>query len=270
MSRAAKWSLTIVILLAVAAAGAALFAHEPAIPTASVDPKQFPEEQVLRGKEVASASMCVVCHTAPGGAVNAGGFHMGTPFGVIVSTNITPDAETGIGGWPFEAFERAMRRGVARDGTHLYPAFPYTSFTKMTDEDMRDLYAYMMSQPPIRNEPQATHLPFPFNQRVLMAGWNLLFLDRDPVARWRRNRRPGIAASTSRSRWATAAPAIRRATRWAPRKAASPTWAAAAPKAGSRRRSTPRPKRPSRGPSRRCSTTCVRATPTSMARRAHP
>ena len=183
MSRAAKWLLTIVILLVVVAAGAALIAHEPEIPTATVDTRQFPEEQVRRGQEVAAAGMCVVCHTAPGGQANAGGFHMETPFGVIVSTNITPDTETGIGGWSFEAFERAMRRGIARDGTHLYPAFPYTSFTKMSDEDMHDLYAYMMSQPPVRNQPQETHLPFPFNQRMLMAGWNLLFLDRDPVAK---------------------------------------------------------------------------------------
>lgn len=182
MSRAAKWSLTLVVLLVAAAAGAILYAHEPEIPVAAVDPGSFPEEQVRHGREVASAGMCAVCHTAPGGAVNAGGFHMETPFGVIVSTNITPDAETGIGGWTFEAFERAMRRGIARDGSHLYPAFPYPSFTKMTDEDVRGLYAYMMSQPPVRNQPQETHLPFPFNQRMLMAGWNLLFLDRDPVA----------------------------------------------------------------------------------------
>ncbi|VCU68422.1 Nicotinate dehydrogenase subunit B [Pigmentiphaga humi] len=182
MSRTARWTLVLVILLIVIVAGIVALVYEQEIPPAEVDAAQFPQEQIRRGQNVAAAGMCVVCHTAAGGAANAGGHRMETPFGIIVSTNITPDADTGIGAWSFDAFERAMRRGIARDGSHLYPAFPYTAFTKMSEQDMRDLYAYLMSRPPVRNEPDPTRLPFPFNIRMLMAGWNLLFLDRDPVA----------------------------------------------------------------------------------------
>src|SRR5690606_14022766 len=106
---------------------------------------------------------------------------MDTPFGTVYSTNITPDAETGIGKWSFEAFDRAMRRGVARDGSHLYPAFPYTYYTHLSPEDMQALYAHVMSQPAARAEPPKTELPFPLNIRPLMAGWNWRFLDRGPI-----------------------------------------------------------------------------------------
>ena len=98
-----------------------------------------------------------------------------TPFGIIYSTNITPDVETGIGAWSYPAFERAMREGIHRDGRHLYPAFPYTHFAKTTDADLQALYAYLMAQPPVRAETPANALAFPFNLRPLMAGWNALF-----------------------------------------------------------------------------------------------
>lgn len=103
---------------------------------------------------------------------------MATPFGTLYSTNITPDVATGIGNWSFTAFDRAMRRGIARDGRHLYPAFPYTAFSKMTDGDMQALYAYLMSQPAVRQSNPANQMRFPFNLRPLMAGWNALFLRR--------------------------------------------------------------------------------------------
>jgi nicotinate dehydrogenase subunit B len=130
-----------------------------------------------RGRLVAAAGDCVVCHTAPGGAPNAGGLKLDTPFGQIVTTNITPDPDTGIGRWSFAAFDRAMRQGVHRDGRQLYPAFPYTSFAKLTDADMQGLYAYLMTQPAVTATPPATKLAFPFNIRPLMAGWNVLFHD---------------------------------------------------------------------------------------------
>ncbi|MFB4394373.1 MULTISPECIES: molybdopterin cofactor-binding domain-containing protein [unclassified Pseudomonas] len=129
-----------------------------------------------RGRQVAAAGDCAVCHTVSGGKVNAGGLAMETPFGTLYSTNITPDPETGIGRWSFAAFERAMRQGISRDGKHLYPAFPYTSFRNINDGDMQALYAYLMSQPPVRQEAPANQMSFPFNQRPLMAGWNALFL----------------------------------------------------------------------------------------------
>ena len=75
---------------------------------------------------------------------------METPFGKVYTTNLTPDPETGIGQWSFSAFQRAMREGISRDGKHLYPAFPYTSFAKMSDDDLTALYAYLMAQPAVR------------------------------------------------------------------------------------------------------------------------
>jgi nicotinate dehydrogenase subunit B len=129
-----------------------------------------------RGRQLAAAGDCAVCHTASEGATNAGGLAMATPFGTLYSTNITPDVETGIGNWSFTAFDRAMRQGISRDGRNLYPAFPYTSFSKMTDGDMQALYAYMMSQPAVSQSNSANQMRFPFNIRPLMAGWNALFL----------------------------------------------------------------------------------------------
>jgi nicotinate dehydrogenase subunit B len=133
-----------------------------------------------RGRLVAAVGDCVVCHTVPGGATNAGGLPLDTPFGRIFTTNITPDPTTGIGQWSFAAFDRAMRQGVHRDGRQLYPAFPYTSFAKLTDADMQALYAYLMTQPAVPAAPPETKLAFPFNVRPLMAGWNLLFHDSRP------------------------------------------------------------------------------------------
>lgn len=172
-----------VVLIAVVVIAAALFAYvwQPAIDPVQATAETYPQEQVRLGKDVAAAGACVVCHTAENQSPYTGGLAMETPFGTIYSTNITPDAETGIGSWSFEAFERAMRRGVARDGSYLYPAFPYTHFTHMNDADMQALYAYMMSREPIEARPPKTELPFPFNIRQVMAGWNLLFLDQGPV-----------------------------------------------------------------------------------------
>ena len=90
-----------------------------------------------RGRQVAAAGDCAVCHTTEGGATNAGGLKMETPFGTLYTTNITPDKQTGIGSWSFNAFDRAMREGISRDGHHLYPAFPYTSFRQLSEGDMQ-------------------------------------------------------------------------------------------------------------------------------------
>ncbi|MGI4856819.1 MAG: c-type cytochrome, partial [Janthinobacterium lividum] len=108
---------------------------------------------------------------------------------------LTPDVAHGIGGWSFAAFDRAMRRGISRDGRHLYPAFPYTAFAKLSEADMTALYAYLMAQPAVPVPAPATRLPFPFNQRPLLAGWNALYLtpgayQPDPArsAEWNRGR----------------------------------------------------------------------------------
>ncbi|OMG75157.1 cytochrome c [Burkholderia ubonensis] len=147
-----------------------------------VDGAMWSAATLERGRQIALAGDCAVCHTAPGGRVNAGGLALDTPFGTIYTTNITPDPETGIGAWTYSAFARAMREGIARDGTHLYPAFPYTAFARMSEADLLALYAYLMSQPAVKHTPPKTKLPFPLDQRRLVAGWNWLFHDAEPFA----------------------------------------------------------------------------------------
>jgi len=176
MSRTATLAAVAVVLVLGVTAAALMW--KPAIDP--VEPPQagsFDAKLVEHGRRIAAGGNCVVCHTAAGGQPNAGGRAMDTPLGTIYTTNITPDPDTGIGRWSFAAFDRAMRRGIARDGTHLYPAFPYTAFTHMVQADMESLYAYLMVQPAVSFEPPQTKLPFPLNVRPLMAGWNLLFLE---------------------------------------------------------------------------------------------
>ncbi|MBN3793130.1 cytochrome c, partial [Burkholderia sp. Ac-20353] len=150
------------------------------IAAGSADGAMWSAATFERGRQIAIAGDCAVCHTAPGGAVNAGGLALDTPFGTIYTTNITPDPDTGIGAWSYPAFARAMREGIGRDGTHLYPAFPYTAFAKLSEADLLALYAYLMSQPPVKHVPPKTKLPFPLDQRRLVAGWNVLFHDSAP------------------------------------------------------------------------------------------
>ncbi len=144
-------------------------------PIARPDPSVYAAATIERGGELAAIGACAVCHTREGGAVNAGGRALNTPFGTVYATNITPDVETGIGAWSYPAFARAMREGIHRDGRHLYPAFPYTHFAKATDADLQALYAYLMAQPAVTQANPQTALTFPFNLRPLMAGWNTLF-----------------------------------------------------------------------------------------------
>ncbi|MBI5132438.1 MAG: molybdopterin-dependent oxidoreductase [Rhodopseudomonas palustris] len=145
-------------------------------PITPPDPASFSAEMISRGRQLAALGGCAVCHTEIGGVTNAGGRPVETPFGTVYSTNLTPDPETGIGRWSYAAFERAMREGIARDGRHLYPAFPYASFTRTSDTDLQALYAYLMAQAPVKAPTPEARMAFPFNIRPLMAGWNMLFL----------------------------------------------------------------------------------------------
>ncbi len=135
---------------------------------------------IERGRELAAVGNCIGCHTSAGGAPNTGGRAMDTPFGKIFTTNLTPDPATGLGLWSYAAFERAMRQGISRDGHHLYPAFPFTSFAKTTDQDLTAVYAYLMAQPAVHAPTPPTQLAFPYNVRPLMAAWNALFHDAQP------------------------------------------------------------------------------------------
>ncbi len=130
---------------------------------------------IARGRYLAIAGNCGACHTVEGGELMAGGLPFETPFGTIYSTNITPDEETGIGNWTAEQFLESMRFGVRPDGTHLYPAFPYTSFTRVTDNDVSAIYAYLMNLPAVGQTAPGNDLSFPFNMRVLLVAWKALF-----------------------------------------------------------------------------------------------
>jgi nicotinate dehydrogenase subunit B len=145
-------------------------------PVTRLAPDTYTQATIERGRQLAAIGNCVGCHSVPGGTPYAGGHPLETPFGIVYGTNLTPDVETGIGAWSFSAFQRAMREGISRDGHHLYPAFPYTSFTRTSDDDLTALYAYLMAQPAVRNVVPTTSLPFPFGVRPLMAAWNGLFL----------------------------------------------------------------------------------------------
>ncbi len=135
----------------------------------------FSPELIAKGGVLASAGNCAACHTAEGGEPFAGGYGLATSFGVIYSSNITPDTETGIGRWSEAAFARALHEGVARDGSHLFPVFPFDHFTKVNDEDVKALYAYLMTRAPVHAEAKVNTLPFPLNIRMLQAGWKILF-----------------------------------------------------------------------------------------------
>jgi nicotinate dehydrogenase subunit B len=177
-----RWRLGFLGAFAAGAAGwlgALSFAPPALAPITPPLANAFAPELVARGKLLASLGNCAVCHTAHNGVPNAGGKPLDTPFGTVYSTNITPDGLTGIGNWSLEAFVRAMRQGISRDGHRLYPAFPYTSFRNTSDDDLKALYAYLMSQTPVRSRAPETKLAFPFSVRPLMAAWNGLFLGRN-------------------------------------------------------------------------------------------
>ncbi|MFM0553627.1 c-type cytochrome [Paraburkholderia sediminicola] len=164
--------------------------YEPAFAPVEPPPvNSFDAGLRARGARIVALGDCVVCHTAKDGKPLAGGLPLITPFGTIYTTNITPDKVTGIGSWSLEAFGRAMRQGISRDGHHLYPAFPYVHFTRVPDADIDAAYAYLMSRPPVSANPPMNDLMFPLGFRPLVAFWNLLFLqDRRYVEETTRSR----------------------------------------------------------------------------------
>ncbi len=130
---------------------------------------------VKRGEYLARAADCMVCHTAPDGAEYAGGLPFLTPFGTLYSTNITPDKETGIGNYTDQDFLSAVQRGVRPDGTRLYPAMPFPSYTYMSDQDALAIKAYLFSLPAMHTAAVQNTLAFPFDQRWLMGFWSAFF-----------------------------------------------------------------------------------------------
>ena len=167
----------IAVLIIIAGGGAALW-HPAIAPVTSH--AAFPPEQIARGAELAAIGDCAVCHTAAGGRPYAGGRGVPTPFGTVYATNITPDPDTGIGQWSEAAFQRAMRDGIDRSGHHLYPVLPYPHFTRASDDDIAAMYAFLMTRAAVHANAPPDRLPFPFDNRFLLAGWNLLYLSPGP------------------------------------------------------------------------------------------
>lgn len=130
---------------------------------------------VERGRYLAQAGNCMACHTSRGGQPLAGGTPIPTPFGTVYGPNITPDEQTGIGAWTADDFWQALHNGKSRDGTLLYPAFPYTEYTRITRADADALYAYLRSVPPVSRANRPPELEFPYDQRALLAAWRALY-----------------------------------------------------------------------------------------------
>jgi mono/diheme cytochrome c family protein len=201
MSRAKKLALLAIVLVATVVAG--WWALRAGDPTAfakgkqveladfkGTDPTGAPAnladaDLVARGEYLTRAADCEACHSVPGGKPFAGGLPFKLPMiGTIYSTNITPDQETGIGAWSDEEFLKALHHGIGKDGKHLYPAFPYTSYALMTDSDVLAIKAYLLTLKPVKYTPPPNDVSFPFNQRYLIMFWNVLF---NPSHRFRPN-----------------------------------------------------------------------------------
>lgn len=150
------------------------YGSDPGSDQASV-PVGDAAQQIRRGEYLARAGNCMACHTPRGGKEYAGGRAIATPFGSIYSSNITPDKETGIGNWTADDFWRALHNGKSKDGTFLYPAFPYPNYTKVSREDSDAIYAYFRTLEPVRQQNSEHELRFPYNLRVLLAFWRALY-----------------------------------------------------------------------------------------------
>ncbi|MCC8392890.1 cytochrome c [Paraburkholderia sp. MMS20-SJTR3] len=180
-----KTLIAVVTTLAVAASALFAAGHAGSVDaqTAAAPRPAAPkpgDDAVARGMYLARLGDCIACHTAEGGKPFAGGLPLQTPFGKLISSNITPDKETGIGEWTDEEFIRAVRQGRGRHGEFLYPAMPYTAYVRIKDQDIRDIKAYLDTVPAVHNPVVSNQLPFPFNIRWLIFGWNLLFFDNTP------------------------------------------------------------------------------------------
>ena len=174
MTKRILWSLLAAIILIPAAIIVTDILREPDGEPAAVSAADA-AQQIARGSYLARTGNCMACHTVRGGSAYAGGRAIKTPFGDIYSSNITPDAQTGIGTWTADDFWRALHHGKSKDGSFLYPAFPYPDYTKITRTDADALHAYLKTLPPVRQTNREHALRFPYNQRILLAGWRALY-----------------------------------------------------------------------------------------------
>src|SRR6476646_11701807 len=158
-------------LIAMVAAVCAACGSEPVAPTAAHSRASFDPALIAKGAQLAAIGNCQVCHTAEGGRSFAGGRPIETPYGAFYAPNITPDPETGIGRWSEGAFARALRERVDRETHTVYRAFPYEYYTRLADEDVHALYAYIATREPVRAPNRPHELRAPFNSRSLIGPW---------------------------------------------------------------------------------------------------
>jgi len=174
-------------ILAVVAAVVGLFVFWGLTIPATVPASALPQRQpnLENGQTMFHAGGCSSCHATPGQDDKTklgGGFALKSPFGTFYAPNISPDRNDGIGKWSEPDFVTAMVKGTSPDGSHLYPAFPYTSYQRMRYDDIRDLFAYIKTLPAVQGKAKPHELPFPFNIRRTLGVWKFLFLDGKPVA----------------------------------------------------------------------------------------
>jgi mono/diheme cytochrome c family protein len=173
----------LLILILVVAAGLAAFlaVTAPAKVPASALPARTPD--LANGKLMFFAGGCASCHATPGqqdATRLGGGVALASAFGTFYAPNISPDRNDGIGRWNEADFLSALWKGTSPDGRHYYPAFPYTSYQRITPDDARDLFAYLQTLPAVAGKAPAHQVPFPFNWRRLVGAWKFLFLDGQP------------------------------------------------------------------------------------------
>lgn len=172
------WMPLVLVVIALAAVWWWSQPHRPASasPESAAMAVQLKDPAVIaKGRYLATVGDCVSCHTAQAGAPYAGGRMLPTPFGAIPAPNLTPDPETGIGAWNFAEFWRALHEGIGRNGEPLYPAFSYTSFTKVTQDDAIAVFAYLRSLPPARQPNAPLALRFPYNLRSTLTAWRAVY-----------------------------------------------------------------------------------------------
>ena len=172
-------------ILAVVAAVVGLFVFWGLTIPATVPASALPQRQpnLENGQTMFHAGGCASCHATPGQDDKTklgGGFALKSPFGTFYAPNISPDRNDGIGKWSEPDFVSAMVKGTSPDGSHLYPAFPYTSYQRMRYDDIRDLFAYIRTLPAVQGKAKPHELPFPFNIRRTLGAWKFLFLDGKP------------------------------------------------------------------------------------------
>jgi len=162
-----------------AASQTTVAASDSSYPSLQLTDSTHKNEQIRHGEYLVKISDCLTCHSneAGNGKAFSGGLKMNTPFGSLYTPNITPDKKTGIGNWSKAQFVRAVREGIAPDGSYYYPVFPYNYFNKMSEQDVLDIKAYLDAIPAVHQPNHPQEMQWPFNYRLLQLGWRLLFFN---------------------------------------------------------------------------------------------